>query len=141
MKIKILSVLLLVCLLMSIASCGKKITMDDIDDRIRNLEESWLEHVERFDSDDKWGWRYEIREQLELEGYGVDGFDGAVMSGYELDDQTFVFEFQSASEAKKASSALCYWENEWRYDEFVMVRKNNIVILGEKHIVEMIIDD
>ena len=141
---KILSVIILCALLIgvvtSFSSCGA-MTMDDVKERLHLLEiEDKLNFRDKGELCDPEGWTEEINEEFKYNDTGYE-LDGEVLTVFYIKEyETFVFEFESVSDAKKAKSALSGWENEHRYVVWDIVQIDKIVMFGEKSIINMILE-
>ncbi len=142
-------ILMLVCCVFSLSACvddegagdasGNALTIEEIAERLYYLDEQGEIELADVDDDEAEGWTYEINEELEYY-HDETPLQGVVLSVYYTDDETYILEFESVSDAKKAMSTLAYWENEWDHIEWEIIREGKIVMFGEKDTIDLILD-
>ena len=140
--IALFGVILLIGCVSVFSFCDKRntdesLTIETIEDRLYNLESRGRIDLESTNWEDCLGWTYEINEELEM--YNKALLQGYVCTVYCTEEETYILEFESVSDAKKAKTVLLGWENEWGYREWQIIRKGKIVLFGEKYEISMIL--
>lgn len=142
---KITAILLLALCLLFATSCGdeetspeEELTIEEISDWLNILDDQDRIDLEETQRNEERYWTDDINE--ELERFGKAALEGAVLTVYHTDDETYILEFESAADAEAAMQPLAYWENESRYKEFKLSRVGKLVLFGEKSTVDLILE-